>query len=889
MPTAISLSGGGAKGDFQVGALRLLYDLGIRPDIVCGVSVGAINAARLADVAPPAGPAQKEASLRALEEIWSSLRTNSDMWVEEPWYRQLQRAPQDALDFAVAALNPLIPLHGLRIGMMLAGGNLRADLGALAQVPNAESLYNLGPIAARLQDPGFFQPGRVADSGIRLRIGTVSLSTGNLRWITENGALVERDGRTPVIGPPPQIAAACQPLADAVETAMGQLAQAQQDFVDARAEGLATARYLTKIREAEEVVATADNAFTACLTATPSPPRPVRVNLVQGVLASASIPMFFPTVPLGLGDRYVDGGLREIAPVQAAIDAGATEIYAICASATGTKPDARFTSPAYERSRQAAAPRMVDLLMRTIDVFLDEIFIADIEPRRSWPEQGVFIIAPTLDPELHDLMTIEPGLIDIAGAYGYMRAWDAVVGATRDDGADLAGLTDQIVEERREIWELDFAVNGRRTASFRQRRETTLVPVPDVTLLSELRRRKRRLASLVEDRLARGGAVPIDREWWTEHWDRHAWEPLTGSPWDRFVAQTGEEPAGPPPMVLDPPAAAVFPGGRTDVVAIGLDHAFYRQTGTAGVWPGQWERLGGSFTAAPAACEWAGDRLEVFGRGLDRRLYHGSWRGGTFLQGDWEPLGGGLRSKPSVVASAPNRLDVFALGHRRQVIHKVWDGSTWLPSTTDWEDLGGTLVTPPVAVSRTPGTVDVFALGLDAALWHKAWDGSAWRPSTDGWERLGGVHAHPPTVVSWDPRRLDVFTVGLNGRLQHKAWDPEAGQPSDTGWEELGGALTCAPAAVAVGSGRLDVFARGPGRGMFHKAWDGTAWRPSADGWVGLGGSFMTAPMAIAHGDGRMDVFALGLGRGMFHKAWDGSAWRPSPDGWDGLGGSFAE
>ena len=49
MPTAIVISGGGAKGDFEVGALRLLYDRGIRPDIICGTSVGAINGAKLAE------------------------------------------------------------------------------------------------------------------------------------------------------------------------------------------------------------------------------------------------------------------------------------------------------------------------------------------------------------------------------------------------------------------------------------------------------------------------------------------------------------------------------------------------------------------------------------------------------------------------------------------------------------------------------------------------------------------------------------------------------------------------------------------------------------------------------------------------------------------------
>ena len=112
MPTAIALSGGGAKGDFQVGALRFLYDVGVRPDIVAGVSVGAINAARLASVAAPAGPAEKDAALRSLEQVWRSLREDSDMWLEEPWFTRLQRTVQDTVDFAVAGLNPFIPFQG---------------------------------------------------------------------------------------------------------------------------------------------------------------------------------------------------------------------------------------------------------------------------------------------------------------------------------------------------------------------------------------------------------------------------------------------------------------------------------------------------------------------------------------------------------------------------------------------------------------------------------------------------------------------------------------------------------------------------------------------------------------------------------------------------------
>src|SRR5688572_6373324 len=85
MPIGLSLSGGGARGDFQVGALRFLYDQGVRPDVVAGTSVGAINGAKLAE-GESDDPTQ---GLRGLEAIWTSLRFNSDMYLYEPWLGEI--------------------------------------------------------------------------------------------------------------------------------------------------------------------------------------------------------------------------------------------------------------------------------------------------------------------------------------------------------------------------------------------------------------------------------------------------------------------------------------------------------------------------------------------------------------------------------------------------------------------------------------------------------------------------------------------------------------------------------------------------------------------------------------------------------------------------------
>lgn len=65
---AIVLSGGGPLGAMQIGALRALFEHGVRPDIVVGTSVGAMNAASLAFDPTPEGLADMERKWRSLGE-----------------------------------------------------------------------------------------------------------------------------------------------------------------------------------------------------------------------------------------------------------------------------------------------------------------------------------------------------------------------------------------------------------------------------------------------------------------------------------------------------------------------------------------------------------------------------------------------------------------------------------------------------------------------------------------------------------------------------------------------------------------------------------------------------------------------------------------------------
>src|SRR5262245_31994592 len=53
---ALTLSGGASHGDFEVGVVRYLYDVAkVRPKIICGTSVGAIAALKLAEGEPEEG------------------------------------------------------------------------------------------------------------------------------------------------------------------------------------------------------------------------------------------------------------------------------------------------------------------------------------------------------------------------------------------------------------------------------------------------------------------------------------------------------------------------------------------------------------------------------------------------------------------------------------------------------------------------------------------------------------------------------------------------------------------------------------------------------------------------------------------------------------------
>ena len=180
---ALVLGGGGAKAAFQVGVVSYLYQIfGLRPHIITGTSVGALNAAKLAEGGePPAG-------LR-LEELWRTIRGDADVYQDSDELEALKDeagdlpgAPDDFLDWLALVGNVLIG--------PIAYIDLFLDLGDLSVLSQVTNLYDQDGLQSMVEE--HLDPDLVATSGALLRLASVDLLSGRLRYFTETGAILNR-------------------------------------------------------------------------------------------------------------------------------------------------------------------------------------------------------------------------------------------------------------------------------------------------------------------------------------------------------------------------------------------------------------------------------------------------------------------------------------------------------------------------------------------------------------------------------------------------------------------------------------------------------------------------------------------------------------------------
>ncbi|MEH7522819.1 patatin-like phospholipase family protein [Bacillus sp. JJ1503] len=554
MTVGIVFSGGGARGNFQVGAVRYLYEeKKIKPAILAGCSVGSINAIKLAEGEEysaregepilKGGTPRKEyftpigdpnRGLNGLIKLWRDMQNNSDMWREADWLANIQNSklaaflkkkPNNFFDHIVYTWEMLEAIGDI--------GYVKDELGKVVK-GSSRSLYNLGPIIAKLSDRSKLDLEKVQKSGIKLRLATVALESGALRYVTETGEMLERDNTTPVLAPLAALSPQCQGIALKIE----ELKKEADNFQALLQESVnGKPAIVKKMRELNSEIPRLTSELSNCKVTYPPPtkPSPLRVSLITGTIASASIPLAFPPVLLGK-ENYVDGGVREIVPIQVAIQSGATDVYAILASNSKVDRARSAATGKLLSSFNVGEANILDVANRAAsDIMTDETVLNEIDPPRGWGV-NVTIIQPNFD--IHDIMTIDPGLIDIRMAHGYMRADDTLQAKERKP-MEYRQLTEEYADQRRTslivrtrlaIWELEYAANG-----FLLKYDDSGCPVhpaptmkPDLQALLEVRALKNTLKDIVQERKQAGGLVPSEAESWWSDWERHPWKPIHG-------------------------------------------------------------------------------------------------------------------------------------------------------------------------------------------------------------------------------------------------------------------------------------------------------------------------------------------------------------------------
>jgi hypothetical protein len=280
--------------------------------------------------------------------------------------------------------------------------------------------------------------------------------------------------------------------------------------------------------------------------------------VIDGLVASAAIPGFFRMRKIG-NENFVDGGIRVNVPIKAALDLGATEIFAAL-------PD-----PPLSLDSSYDTKTFVDIWERAPDIMLDQQRRDQLFPRNGLGAPVLNIIAPST--QVHGSRDIDPGLIRINSAYGYMKAYDNLSQQLEPNARPLLiAMSDLIAGIRRDMWNLEVkigyeffnwqAFNSQKNSGGAQGEESAIkIDLP------ALRSLKNQLEGYVQCRSnIAAESLPAGADTWWLSWEQHGDLIVTGhlpkSPWDQVVFSPGFPLLGIPPDVIPAatPTAIPHPG-----------------------------------------------------------------------------------------------------------------------------------------------------------------------------------------------------------------------------------------------------------------------------------------------------------------------------------------
>ncbi|WP_372594338.1 patatin-like phospholipase family protein [Actinotalea sp.] len=144
-PVAFVLGGGASLGAVQVGMLEALEEIGLRPDLVVGTSVGALNGAVLAE--------RPDGAVTRLRTVWGELERRDIL-------------PRNLLGLAWRLTQPTNSLLGTEGIEQVAEDMLRAETFEELEIPFVAVTLDLDTGGARILDGGPLVPALLASAAI---------------------------------------------------------------------------------------------------------------------------------------------------------------------------------------------------------------------------------------------------------------------------------------------------------------------------------------------------------------------------------------------------------------------------------------------------------------------------------------------------------------------------------------------------------------------------------------------------------------------------------------------------------------------------------------------------------------------------------------------------
>lgn len=416
----LALSGGGAKGSFQVGALRFLYEeKKIRPKVIVGTSVGAVNGVKLAEGEDSSSATDGHvAGFAGLLDQWLNIESEADMFIERKVFKQVKGIAANAETIAENLKDSMIATWvGVAFGIppvaIGGAGGLTVGLSDLADLVKlieqflyCDGFVTLSPVIDKLKNPQLLDRELVENSGIHFRAVWVGMLSGKLY-------------------------------------------------------GTSGRRNLVELNAPKDKIGTVNSLLTS-------------------VHASAAQPLFMqsPIVEGEIGDvpfaeKGFDGGVREIVGIRCALDLGANEVFAILCSPLDPGLETIFEQKTTEdikvgsvvlmpkgtpffAARQKRYKSLLALAERGLGLALDGVLDGDLAAAPG--DAIVHVIRPYVD--VHDGFTLKPSLIRVNMDHGWMCAFDVFHEDAKNKVSLLAGTNRLITEYRAKKSQAKLAIKA---------------------------------------------------------------------------------------------------------------------------------------------------------------------------------------------------------------------------------------------------------------------------------------------------------------------------------------------------------------------------------------------------------------------------------------------